>query len=351
MVVLVLLKMTTEDQTLYEVSRKNSSGVDQGIVVIGIHTILGELLLEKLEKNPSVTSYHAVDLHAPGRAYSKKFKKLHFIKLDLIDPGADARLAKKLEEIGASLVVHTALKNNPSLNWVQAHELEVIGTLNIVSACKAAQVKKLVFCSTTAVYGASPKNPNYIDETHPLAAHPEAHFIRDKVEAEKQIAQVRKEAPEISLSVLRFALILGPKSKNYFTELFRRPIVPTLLGYDPLMQFVHEKDAGNALETAVMKNHPGIFNITGHGVIPLSYALREAGKFSLPVASFLAYPLVQVLWNLQLVSVPGKLLDYFRYLWVTDGEKAKREMNFVPTYSSKEAFLDFAKSQRLQEFQ
>jgi UDP-glucose 4-epimerase len=340
--------MTTEDQTLSSKSGKIVGIRSEKIVVIGIHTILGELLIDRLEKNPEVAEYYAVDLHPPR---SKKWKKMHFIKLDLVDPGADGRLAKKLEEINASLVAHTALKNNPSLNWAAAHELEVIGTLNIVSACKAAKIRKLVFCSTTAVYGASPKNPNYIDETHPLDPHPDAHFIRDKVEAEKQIAHLYKAAPEILVTVLRFALIVGPKSKNYFTELFRRPIVPTLLGYDPLMQFVHEKDAGNALEEAVLRDHAGIFNIAGSGVIPLSYALREAGKFSLPVAPFLAYPLVQVLWNLQLVSVPGRLLDYFRYLWVADGEKAKRKMNFVPKYSSKEAFLDFAKAHRLQEFQ
>jgi len=318
------------------------------IVVIGINTILGELMIGHLEESSKIDEFWAIDLHAPKR---RKFQKMHFLKMDLIEPAADAKLAEKLKEIGATIVVHSALKNNPTLNWVYAHELEVIGTLNIVSACKAANVRKVVFCSTTAVYGASPKNPNYISEAHPLDRHPHAHFVRDKVEAEKQVATLHEDAPQILLTILRFCLIVGPQSKNYFTELFRRRVVPTLLGYDPLMQFIHESDAEAALEKAVFEDYRGTFNIVGKGVIPLSYALREASKWGFPVAPFIAYPLMQILWNLQLAAVPGKLLDYFRFLWVADGEKAKEVMNFVPKLTSKDAFVEFAKVNRLQEYQ
>src|SRR4051794_34119116 len=97
-------------------------------VVIGANTILGELALDALEKNPQVDEFWAIDLHAPKE---RKFKKLRFLKMDLIQPGADAKLAEKLKEIGATVLLHSALKNNPSLNWVYAHELEVIGTLNM----------------------------------------------------------------------------------------------------------------------------------------------------------------------------------------------------------------------------
>lgn len=318
------------------------------IVVVGAHTLLGEQLIDRLEKDPAVNEFWVFDLHAPKK---KKYKKLHFLKIDLIEPGTDAILAQKLKEIEATLVVHAASKNNPSHNPVYAHELEVIGTLATVSAAKAAKVRKFIFCSTTAVYGANSKNPNYISEEHPLDPRPHAHFVRDKVEAEKQVATLLKDAPQMIVTVLRFCLIVGKRSKNYFTELLSRPIVPTLLGYDPVMQFIHEKDAIDALHQAVFADYRGTFNIVGKGVIPLSYALREAGKFSLPVAPFVAYPLVQMLWNFQLSSVPGRLLDYFRYLWVADGEKAERVMKFQPKFSSKDAFLEFAKTHRLEEYQ
>ena len=284
------------------------------IVVVGAHTILGALLIDSLEDDLSILEYYVIDLHPPTR---RLYKKATFIQVDLIAPGADAVLAEELTKIAASILVHAA---------------------------KAAEVKKFILCSSTAVYGASAKHPNYLTESTPLAKNSEAHFVRDKVDAEKQVTQLLEDAPQMAVVILRFCLILGPRSDNYFTELFRRGVVPTLLGYDPLMQFIHETDALDALRIATFGDHRGTFNIIGRGVIPLSYALRNAGKVGIPLPSFIAYPAIQLLWNMQMVSVPGKLLDFFRYLWVADGEKAKKVLGFESKKTSKETFLEFAKS-------
>lgn len=317
------------------------------VVVVGAHTILGSLMIDSLEKDERVDEFYVIDLHSPSK---KAYKKLRFIRVDLIAPGADALLAEELQKIQATLVLHCALKNNPSLNWVYAHELEVIGTLNLVHACKAAKIRKFILCSSTVVYGASPKNPNYLSESYPLAKNADAHFVRDKVDAEKQVALLHEEAPQMIVTVLRFCLVLGPRSDNYFTELFRRPVVPTLLGYDPLLQFIHERDALRALRLVTYKDYKGTFNIVGRGVIPLSYALRQSGKLSLPLISWVAYPAVQLLWNMQMISVPGRLLDFFKYLWVADGDKAKQVIGFESKLTSKETFLEFAKSDRLERY-
>ncbi len=330
-----------KESSAEKVSEK--TGAPEKIVVVGAHTILGSLIIDSLEEDESIEQFFVIDLHAPSK---KQYKKLQFIRVDLIAPGSDATLAEELKRIGANVIVHCALKNNPSLNWMYAHELEVIGTLNLVHAAKAANIRKFVLCSSTAVYGASAKHPNYLAESTPLAKNADAHFVKDKVEAEKQVSLLLEDAPQMVVTILRFCLILGPRSDNYFTELFRRPAVPTLLGYDPLMQFIHESDALHALRLAIFKDFKGSFNIVGRGVIPLSYALRQAGKWKLPLPSFVAAPAVQLLWNMQLMSVPGKLLDFFRYLWVADGEKAKNVMSFESKLTSKEAFLEFAKSDK-----
>lgn len=317
------------------------------LVVFGAHTLLGRMLIERLENSPFVESFLVVDLYPLSK--SRHWTKARFVKMDVIQPGADEKLARLLEAEKIDTVVHCASKNNPSHNWANAHELEVIGTMHWVSAAKESKVKKFVFCSSTGVYGASPKNPNYLSENAPLDPHPQAHFIRDKIEAEKQVASLLHECPQVVTTILRFCLTVGPTSENYFTELFRRPIVLTLLGYDPLMQFIHESDAIDALWKSLEDDYRGIFNIVGAGVIPLSRVLREAGRTRLPVAPVVAYPFVQLLWNMQMTAVPGRLLDYFRYLWVADGTKAAQVMNFHPKFSSKEAFLDFAKTHELEE--
>jgi len=347
--VIYLAKPISRSQDL--LTKKVKKMVDElkteRVAIIGGNTVCGRMLIDSFEADPKIQEYWVIDLHSPK---GRKAKKLRFLQVDLTEPGADALLAEKLTELKIQTVVHSALKNNPSSNASESHELEVIGTVNIVSAIKASQVRKLVACSTTMVYGASPKNPNYISENKPLAEHAESRFVRDKVEAERELAHLFTDAPQVVTTILRFCLIVGPRSKNYFTELLRRPAVPTLLGFDPLMQFISEEDALEALRKAIAEDFPGIFNIVGKGVIPLSYALREAGKVNLPVAPFLAYPAIQLLWNLDLLPVPGRLLDYFKYLWVADGEKAKEVMNFQSKLSSKEAFVKFAENSRVQEY-
>lgn len=310
-------------------------------VIIGAHTVLGRLLIQAMEDDPAVDEFFVIDLHAPENLNSKKLK---FIQLDLIAPGADSLLAKELERLGAKSIIHCALKDNPSLNWVYAHELEVIGTMNLVSAAKAAKVKKFILCSSTCIYGASAKNPNYIPESQGPTREPSAHYVKDKIEAEKQVIKLFSEAPEIVCTLLRFCFVVGPRSSNYFIDLLRRPLVPSLLGYDPLMQFIHEEDALDALLLAIKNDHAGEFNIVGKGVIPLSYALRLAKRLKIPLLSAIAYPSIQLLWNMQMIAVPGRLLDYLKFLWVADGNKAKQIMNFEAKRTSKEAFLDFANS-------
>jgi UDP-glucose 4-epimerase len=321
----------------------------ENIIVVGAHTALGELLIQSLESDPSIEEFWVLDIKSPKRSKSRKLSKIKFVKLDLVKPGADALLADKLKELEITTLVHCALKTNPIFNWMDAHELEVIGTLNLVNAAKAAKVRKFILTSTTAVYGASPKNPNYIKESQP-PKHTDLGFIRDKIEAEKIVSRLYEEAPDMFVSILRFCLILGPQSRNYFTKLFRRPAIPTLLGYDPLMQFIHEEDAIRALRKTMTEDYRTTFNIVGKSVIPLSYVLREVGKIRLPMISTFAYPLMQALWTLHAVSIPGNFLNYLRYMWVADGEKAKTVMNFEPKLSSKEAFVEFAKATRLEEY-
>jgi len=87
-----------------------------------------------------------------------------------------------------------------------------------------------------------------------------------------------------SVTVLRVAPILGPTVSNYLTRYLGRRVVPTLMGYDPLMQFVHEVDALAAFKLAVMRDCPGVYNIAGDGVLPLSKVVELAGRIARPRA-------------------------------------------------------------------
>jgi UDP-glucose 4-epimerase len=133
------------------------------------------------------------------------------------------------------------------------------------------------------------------------------------------------------------------------TRYLARPVVPTLLGYDPLFQFVHEDDVLHAFLQATLEGCPGVYNVVGKGVLPLSTLLRSAGKTVLPIPPSLLYRLRYYPSQTQTGDAPQGFYDYLRYLWVADGQRGFDVLG-EPVYSSQEAWLSFVASRRLRRY-
>jgi UDP-glucose 4-epimerase len=161
--------------------------------------------------------------------------------------------------------------------------------------------------------------------------------LRDKVEAEEHAASFAKRYPDMAVRVLRFAPLLGPNVRTFYSRIFDRRLVPTLLGYDPLLQLLHPEDALEALSRATFANVRGAFNIVPRGVVPLASSIHLSGKVPAPIPHLVAYPAVDALYAAGLVEAPSGFIDYVRYPCVADGEKAKRELDFEAKYSSRDA--------------
>ena len=114
-----------------------------------------------------------------------------------------------------------------------------------------------------------------------------------------------------------------------------------LMGYDPLIQVVHELDVVEAFKVAIDNDFRGEFNIVADGVLPYSTVLALMGKLPLPVPYFLAMPLIRALWATQLVDAPPSFVNFLRFLCVADGTKAKKVMGFEPRHDIKRTILDF----------
>ena len=149
--------------------------------------------------------------------------------------------------------------------------------------------------------------------------------------------------------ILRTAPILGPTVRNTLTRYLSHRVVPTILGFDPLWQFLHEADAVAAFKLAIDRGIPGTFNIVGEGVLPLSTAIRLCGRTSLPLPRSVANSVVGALWLAQLAEAPPAFLDYLQYLCVADGAQALKVLGFAPAYTSREALVDYANAQQLRD--
>jgi UDP-glucose 4-epimerase len=163
------------------------------------------------------------------------------------------------------------------------------------------------------------------------------------------LADFRGRHAEIEVTVLRNAWIFGPTYWDHVSRYFSLPVVPVLTGYDPLMQFVHEEDCLHALETATLFSHPGVFNIVGSGVLPLSTLLRLGGKRFVSLPPPLLYRMAYYLSQRQTGDPPEGFYDYLRYLWVADGKRGWDAFG-EPLYSTREAWMSFVSENRMQRY-
>jgi len=315
------------------------------IAVTGLGTFLGKRLQRRLLGRRSRRPLVAIDSRRP---YGLP-RTVHFHSVDLTDPTADGALAEVFEKEGVGAVLHAAFRSEPTAAVDYDHELETIGTLHLLNACAAGGVRRLVVASTTRVYGPHPDNPNFLTEDHPIRGHADAHNIRNRVEAEGLVADFARRHPEVEVTVLRPCLIMGPTYHDPYVRHFDRNTVPIVLGYDPLIQFLHEEDCLHAFEVALLEGRPGVFNLVGRGVVPLTTLLRSAGKRPLPIPAPLLYRLGRVPSEAQTGDPPGAFFDYLRWLFVADGSKGWDAFG-EPHYSTREAWMSFISSRRMRAY-
>jgi len=301
--------------------------------------------LEGDDQGSMISGYHVIGLDTTPP--KEPIKGLDFIQADVRNP----LFIEVLQSENVHTVVHLAFRDTyrPS---EKAFDLNVIGTMKVLGASAEAGVRKVILRSSTAVYGALPTNAAFLTENHPLNGSRSSSSVRDMVEIEAFVNGFRRQVPEMVITVLRFANMLGPGIDTPMTRLLRQQPPITLLGFDPLMQLVHENDVINALIFAVKNDRPGVFNIAAQGILPLGKILGLAGRFPIPVIHLCAY------WGIDVMKITGLKPqhkfplepDYIRYPWVADLTRMHEEMGFEPAYTAEEALREFAGQLRLKKY-
>lgn len=314
------------------------------IAMTGARTFLNTLLLKKLAFHQIVQEIHIFDIHPP----TFRHPKLIFHKVDLTEDTATDKITKILTQNEISLVIHGALFSGPTRHHGNQHEVESIGTFHLLNALAAAKTQKLVVNSHTFVYGAHPKNPNFIIESAQLNKT-KPYFVKIRCDVEKQIDEFGKIYKDCAVTVLRYAPILGPHSTNMLAKYFLANVVPVVMGYDPLLQFIHEEDALDALWLAIESPVRGVLNIVGKGLISLTTAIHLSGKIPFPVPLLLCKSIfgagyVAKVWELDSCMVP-----FFQYLCVASGESAQKKLKFSPYFSSRQALKSMLEATALRQ--
>ena len=255
----------------------------------------------------------------------------------------------KAEEVDT--VCHLAFRRSTRRSE-SAFDSNVIGTTKLLGACASAGVRKAVLKSSTVVYGARPTNSAFLAEDHALRGSRRYGYIRDWVEIETFCNGYRHREPELDLTILRFANIVGPTARTPMTCFLSRAWAPSLMGFDPMMQVIHEEDVVEALLHSIYNDIPGVFNVATDEPLPLSKMRGVVGKPPLAVYHGLAD------WGIAILGTAGLQLEdylplepsYLRYPWVADLARMRDELGFEPRYTAVEALREFAARLRLGRY-
>lgn len=299
------------------------------IAITGSHTFAGKSIINELLQNSNWRKIVVLDIQKPPLSD----KKISYYDIDLTQPEISMEISQIFKNENVDSVLHSAFLWNVVKDIEWAHEVESIGTMHLLNACKDANIRKLIITSTTAVYGASFKNPAFIKEEFPFEGA-YIRWIKEKIDCENQIRKFREINPEMIITVLRTCHILGQEISNTFTRHISRKFVPVVMGYDPLFQFLHEKDAKRAFLLAIEKDFSGEYNIAGEGVLPLSKVLSIGKRIPIPLPLPLISKIFNLLYSLQIIDTSSEFLDFFKFSYIADIKKAKEEMGFFPEYSS-----------------
>jgi UDP-glucose 4-epimerase len=314
------------------------------IAIVGARSFLGRRALARCLEAETVGSIILIDQRRPNVVASGT----KFYKVDLTTPTADAILLDIFQAEKVDQVLHLGQLQRPSRDETSAHEYSVIGTFHLLNAVAAAGVKHTIVASSTLVYGAGPLNPNYLSEASPLRPDKRYRYVTDMVEVEELCKRFRDRNSDKVLTTLRFAPILGPTVHNYVTDYLEFPVSLSLLGFDPLMQVLHENDAIEAILMAMKSTYSGSANIVPSDVLPLSTMLYRLGKVNVPMPHPLAYPTVGAAWAAGIAPLPQYHLDYIRYLCCGEGAVAERELDFVAEYDCAQTIDAFSSVLRLR---
>ncbi len=306
------------------------------ILVTGVTDFAASELVRQLEADESIEHIAALDFREPRRA----FKRAEIISVDL----RSSSLKHLLESIKPDTIVHLQRLRSDQEgagSSEETHEINVMGTINLAATVQSLPfVRKFVLSSAQHVYGADPLDPAVLTEDIKPRLPAKTKYAGDLAEMESAFNQLARTGRKMVLTLLRFADILGPKVNNAISRYLRMPVVPTVMGFDPRLQFCHEEDAVAVLKRAALFDLPGIFNVAGDGVIFLSRAIRLGGGVQVPIAPPLVSTVFAGLRTLGLADMQPYHLLMLRYGRVVDTKRLKSRFGFTPRYSSVEAVLD-----------
>jgi UDP-glucose 4-epimerase len=316
------------------------------ILVTGVARWWGALLVQRLVDDHRVDEVVGIDTEEPHHDLGDA----DFLKLDV----RHSLVGKLVRAVGIDTVVHTqttidSFEEDPR----RAHETNVIGCLNLLAglAGEDSPVRRVVLKSSAHVYGSHADLPGHLREDQRLDASSPHSFVRDMVEMETNLVEFSIRNPQVDTVALRFANSLNPEEPAPLARFFDLPVVPTVAGFDPVLQLIHRDDCVEAMARATIGGPRGAYNVAGENGLPLSALLDGAGKLHAPLLPPAGALLVSALVSrLGIAELSPQLVDLLRWGRTLDTSRARRQLGFVAARDTPAALDEYVQQRRVLQF-
>ena len=323
------------------------------ILVTGGNGFLGSAVVRQLvargERVRSLQRSDAPELRALG---------VEVVRTDL----ADARGVLDAAD-GCEAVMHIGAKAGVWGPYVEYYQANVVGTRNVIEACRAHGIRRLVHTSTPSVIHAG-GDVEGVDESAPLATHFESAYPATKAQAESLVLAANGKT--LATIALRPHLIWGPNDPQLTARILARGRAGRLRlvgGGVKKIDSVYIDNAASAHLLALDRLAPGapcagrayfISNDQPIRQSDLVNGILEAGgmrpceKSISPGAAYVVGAMFELAWRvMQRADEPMMTRFLARQLGTAhwyDISAAKRDLGYVPAVSIAEGLARLKKS-------
>ena len=212
------------------------------------------------------------------------------------------------------------------------------GTRAVFEYARAHGVKHVVFVGRHTFYGASSDLPLFHREDEPpmgISAFPE---LADLVAADLYAGSELWRYPELCTTVLRVCYTLGPRGHGTLAGYLRGRHVPTVFGFDPLFQFMHENDVAHAIGATLKARPRGVFNVAGPPALPLTVIIKQTGRKRAMLPDFAFEAMVG---RFGLPALPVGAVEHIKYPVVVDPKAFNDATDFIARYDEVKTLAEF----------
>ena len=296
------------------------AGRDGAVVVTGICGRLGKRVARILHRELPVVGIDR-------RAFADRPKDIEHHELDI----RSKRVRDVFRRHGVRALVHLGVMHDPRGKSEEHHARNLVGFQRLLEYAEQFDIPKVVVLSSANVYGPRPDNPQFLSEEAPLLGAGPFSDIRDLVALDMSAQSFFWRYPRTETVILRPTHILGTV-RNAPSNYLRLKVVPTLLGFDPMIQVVHQDDVAKAIRLALAPGVRGIFNIAGPPPVALSRAVTMLGRSAIGIPHLLAKATIDRLFRWRITSFPAPELDFIRYVCMVDDKRAREVLGYTPSF-------------------